>query len=536
MNKSTKLLFWFIAVAGICLIVAKFVIPIFQDRVQKETSDAQDVKGKITLAYDDWIGYFPLTCNRMRKELRNQGFILDATNDGGDYPARMKKLDDGALNFSVVTVDSYVLNGATVKYPATIIAVLDKSMGGDAMVAYTNSVSSLDSFKGPSPTSPGSYMGFPKIAFTPSSPSEHLIKSLGVHFNIPELKKLRSENKTETKDAQEALKLLKAKKVSVAVLWEPNVSKALEIPGVGKIIGTESTARLVVDILVVNRDFAKKKPEVVDLVLKSYFRVLKFYSDNPDVLQKDVMSELKMREPKAVKEMLGGVSWVNLSENCQEWFGVSGSGQSFEQGLLDTIESTVSILTDCGDFNKNPLPDGDPLRIMNRQFIQQIYIRGVQNGFTNIVASAGTVTSTESSGLDRPFKAISDEQWGKLRPVGSVKVDPVKFQSGSFDLATEEKEKIDQVVERLKHYPAFRILVSGHTSLLGDAQANKDLSRERAESVVRYLSVTYNINPNRMKAVGFGGERPLMKEDGESERAFNYRLPRVEVKLLAESF
>jgi len=527
---------WFMVITLVILGVVKFLLPIFQDRQQKETSDAQDVRGKVTLAYDDWIGYFPLTCSRMRKEMRNQGFILEASNDGGDYPSRMKKLESGELNLSVVTVDSYVLNGASVRYPGTVIAVLDKSMGGDAMVAYTNVVSNLDSFKGPQSPNPTGYMGFPTIAYTPGSPSEHLIKSLGAHFNIPELKKLKAENKIETKDAQEALKLLKAKKVSVAVLWEPNVSKALEIQGVGKIIGTESTARLIVDILVVNREFSKKKPEVVDLVLKSYFRVLKFYSDNPDVLQKDIMTELKIRDQKSVKEMLNGVSWVNLSENCQEWFGITGAGQSPEQGLVDTIESTISILTDCGDFSKNPLPESDPLRIMNRQFVQQIYMRGVQNGFTNIVASAAVGAAADATGLDKPFKAISVEQWSKLRPVGSVKVEPVKFQSGSFDLAIEEKEKVDQVVERLKHYPAFRILVAGHTSLSGDPSVNKELSQQRAESVVRYLSVTYNINPNRMRAMGYGGERPLMRDQDESDRAYGYRLPRVEVLLLADSF
>jgi outer membrane protein OmpA-like peptidoglycan-associated protein len=54
-------------------------------------------------------------------------------------------------------------------------------------------------------------------------------------------------------------------------------------------------------------------------------------------------------------------------------------------------------------------------------------------------------------------------------------------------LDVPEKEKLDAMVSRLKHYPTFRILVEGHTSFLGDADANKALSQDRADAVVRYL-------------------------------------------------
>jgi outer membrane protein OmpA-like peptidoglycan-associated protein len=389
------------------------------------------------------------------------------------------------------------------------------------IVAYTNVVKDLDSFQ----------EGFSSsIGYTANSPSEHLLKSVPVHFNAPGLKNLKDSQRVRTKDSDEALRLLQDKKVDVAVLWEPSVSKALDIPGVGKILGTESTSRLIVDILVVNRDFAKRHPEQVDLLLRTYFRVLKFYVDNPEDLKKDIRVKVK-RPTESIQKMIDGVEWVNLSDNCNRWFGISGSGQLAEQGLIDTIESTVSILIESGDFKENPLPDKDPYRIINSQFIQDIYKDGVNNGFSTLM---GRDSTNSSAGIS--FKPLSDDKWLALRPIGNIRVDPIAFQTGSSMLSVEQKEKLDDAMQRIKHYPTFRILVGGHTSTSGDTTANKELSQQRADAVARYLSVTYDIDGNRIKAIGYGGEKPLPRKRDESDRAYGYRLPRVQIALLEESF
>jgi outer membrane protein OmpA-like peptidoglycan-associated protein/ABC-type nitrate/sulfonate/bicarbonate transport system substrate-binding protein len=528
MKKTPIFVVLFLLVCLPGLYFAKKLIPVLKSKQQQETSDAKDLKGKISLAIDDWIGYFPISSSRMKKAMRSEGYMLDISNDGGDYPARMKKLRDGELDFAVVTVDSYILNAAPLDFPATIVTILDESKGGDAMVAYTNVVSSLDSFKS------FTAQTMPKIAYTPASPSQHLLKAISSHFNVPALKNIGRNQRVETKDSQEALKFLIDKKVSVAILWEPNVSKALEIPGVAKILGTESTSRLIVDILVVNREFALKNPEKVDLLLKTYFRTLKFYADNPDDLEKDISTELKLPRD-SVKKMVDGVAWVNLSENCQSWFGISVPGQISEQGLIDTIQSTVEILVGSGDFKEDPLPDKDPYRIVNSSFIQQIYNTGIKNGFAALTGSPGR--AADMGGLSRPFKPLTDAQWAKLKPVGSLNIEPIMFQSGAADLDVLEKEKLDAMVNRLKFYPTFRVLVEGHTSFLGDAGANLALSQERADAVMRYLTITYSIDANRIRSVGYGGTRPLAIQPGESDRAYHaYRLPRVEVSLLSDSF
>jgi len=43
------------------------------------------------------------------------------------------------------------------------------------------------------------------------------------------------------------------------------------------------------------------------------------------------------------------------------------------------------------------------------------------------------------------------------------------------------------------------------------------------------------LDPNRMRVRGRGGQQPLPRVAGETDRAYQYRLPRVEVALLKDS-
>ena len=96
------------------------------------------------------------------------------------------------------------------------------------------------------------------------------------------------------------------------------------------------------------------------------------------------------------------------------------------------------------------------------------------------------------------------------------------------------KEEIDLIIKNLQHYPNFRIEIRGHTGTRGEAYMNQVLSQERADTVLRYLDITYGIDANRVRAIGLGGTKPLAKLPGESTRAYNYRLPRVEIVLVSE--
>ncbi|MFH0821599.1 MAG: phosphate ABC transporter substrate-binding/OmpA family protein [Pseudomonadota bacterium] len=495
----------------------------FGDYTQKATSDAGRTKGKVTIAVDNWIGYFILRSPEMKEQMRRSGWLLACEDDKADNVQRMKRLKEGAIDLAVATVDSFILNGAAQGFPGTVIMVIDESKGGDAILSRREDISGLDSLKGKTGL---------RVAYTPRSPSHHLAKAAAYHFSVPELIPPPGENLIEAAGSEDALKNLLAGRAHVAVLWEPDVSKALAQPGVRKLIGTEETERLIVDVLLVGRSFGSKHPEVVEAVLDSYFRALKKYQDSPEVLRKQVASETGM-SPESVETMLKGVRWANLAENCEQWFGIAPHGGYAEEGLIKTFHATVRVLINAGDFAGDPIPYNDPYRLINGSFLEKASSK-LMAGFTTAPGAVSPKPPTDS--LSERFSPLDSAGWAKLKEVGTLKIDPITFQPGSSDLDTIGKQVVDAAVEMLKHYPKFRVVVKGHTGTKGDEPANRTLSQELAESVARYLTVAHNMDPNRMLAVGLGGSRPLPQNPGESTRAWQYRLPRVEPVLVREEY
>ena len=241
------------------------------------------------------------------------------------------------------------------------------------------------------------------------------------------------------------------------------------------------------------------------------------------------MTEQAKQALAQVDALLEGVAWATLGDNAQKWFGVARSGGWASESLIESIESAADILIEAGDFPASPIPNNDPYRLTNSQFVADLFNQGLSTGDE-------VETTASADPLSREFDPLTDQQWANLTEVGTLKIRPIVFQSGSAGLTYEGKQEIDRAVENLRHYPNFRVVIEGHSSLRGDAQANRDLSQARANSVGRYLRVTYGLDLNRLRPLGLGSDDPLPRRQGESDRAYNYRLPRVELKLVAEEF
>ena len=535
MRGNVKAALVFFVVVGAILLGLRFAMPFYAEWKLRHASDAKATKGTITVAVDNWIGYFPLCSPEMKKAMRSSGWNFRCEDDEADYPKRMKRLKDKDIRFAVATVDSFILNGAPVNFPGVIPMVIDQSKGGDSILARKDCVANLNALKGRVDI---------KVALTPNSPSHHFAKVAASHFGIPELlpPKDRTGRLVETNGSKEALKKLLSGEVCVAILWEPDVSRALADKNIIKLLGTEDTERVIVDILLVDPDYADKNSETVMILLSHYFTVLKFYRDNNDLLVKEIISETKDADGKkfteeAVRAMLKGVEWATLADNAQKWFGIAAPGGKADDGLYATIDSTVRILRNNKDFARDPIPDGDPSRLTRSQFIRELSAKAA-TGF--IIPSKGEVATGASLGAK--FAPLNDSGWKALREVGALKIEPITFRSGTADLTIAGKTEIDQAVESLKHYPKFRILIKGHTGMVGDPAENKVLSQERADSIARYIMATYGIDEHRLRPVGLGSSEPLARLPEEQcsetrcERAYNYRLPRVEILLVAEVY
>lgn len=493
-----------------------FLRPYFSERHAQSTSDASQAGERLVVGIDSWIGYVPLCGKEMRRRMHESGYLMQCRDDKADYPARMKQLRSGEIQFAVATVDAFLLNGPKEQFPGTIVMVIDESKGGDAIVARRDKLASIEDLK--------SRSGY-RIAYTPNSPSEHLLKAVSSHFDVPALRQRDGAWRVPVSGSEEALTQLLRDKVDAAVVWEPDVAKATAQSGIAKILGTEDTQKLIVDVLLVNRDFSQRSPQATSQLIATYFRTLKYYRDNPDALTDEIRVATKLTRAQA-ETAVKGVRWASLTDNAKDWFGVGGGNE----GLVDTLEETAKILVDHRDFQSNPLPQRDPYRLLYRKFVEDLFTKGMDStGFT-------TPASGEASTASRSFAALSAEQWARLSEVGTLRIRPITFASGTDELSMEGKAEIDAAAVNLSRYPNFRIVVKGHTAIRGDRTANKALSQDRAEAVKRYLAITHAADANRIHAIGYGGDRPLARSAGEGDRAYEYRLPRVEITLVSEAY
>ncbi|MBN1699719.1 MAG: OmpA family protein [Spirochaetales bacterium] len=503
-----------VVVVGItAIVIFRLVLPSLQDEFAYGTSDAKKLKGEVSIALDSWIGYFPFQSQVFKKLMREAGYKAVIIDDEANYPLRMERLKKGEIDFAVCTIDSYLINGVSFDFPATIILVIDESKGGDAMVAWKSKMENLDKLKTAS--------GY-RIAFTPGSPSEHLLKTIGVHFGIPRLLEKKGDWRIETVGAEQAYRELMKKNADIAVLWEPHVTSSLANPDIVKLLGTDDTEKLIIDILLVNRTYSRDNPDMCRLVVEKYFETLGIYTSEANLLEEDIVRHTKMKAEESAS-MLKGVRWVGLNENTR-WFGIDSTNTAYREELSAAIDSTIKILLENEDFTANPLPGEDPYTIINSSFIENIYIAGGPSDISD--------DGSEDS-FTRDFTPLSDEQWEKLDVVGTLKLRPITFRSSTAELDELGEIQLDIIVENIKHYPNFRIMVKGHTDQRGDRAANLKLSRERADAVKAYIVRYYSVDPDRIRSVGVGGSEPLPRSGGESARAYSDRLKRVEIYLVS---
>jgi OmpA-OmpF porin, OOP family len=107
----------------------------------------------------------------------------------------------------------------------------------------------------------------------------------------------------------------------------------------------------------------------------------------------------------------------------------------------------------------------------------------------------------------------------------------VTFRTNSAVLSPEARQQLDDLATKALASNGYMIEVSGHTDSTGGVAKNMRLSRDRAESVVEYLTVHHHIPARRfITPMGYGKSEAVADNSSAAGRAQNRR---VEVKILA---
>jgi OmpA-OmpF porin, OOP family len=99
----------------------------------------------------------------------------------------------------------------------------------------------------------------------------------------------------------------------------------------------------------------------------------------------------------------------------------------------------------------------------------------------------------------------------------------INFETNSDVIKSESFENLDKLVKILNDFPEAKVTIEGHTDNAGNADANKDLSQRRANSVKNYLA-SQGVAGDRLTAIGFGQEKPIADNRTAAGRAKNRRV------------
>jgi OOP family OmpA-OmpF porin len=99
---------------------------------------------------------------------------------------------------------------------------------------------------------------------------------------------------------------------------------------------------------------------------------------------------------------------------------------------------------------------------------------------------------------------------------------PVRFELDSAKITPAARSQLDALAAGIKLLqPDRSVVIEGHTDARGSAFYNDVLSSRRAAAVKIYLVETHGIDPQRLKAVGYGKHQPIEGLDplaGENRR------------------
>ena len=433
-------------------------------------------KTQVKIALDGFSGYAVFRSPEFRDELRKRGIKLELVDDGADYAQRLASLKDGTTDMAVFTIDALVkTSAATQDLPATIVAVIDETVGADAIVTYSQTFPNVDSLN----------TSETKFVLTPDSPSETLARVVQSRF---ELNQLSADPFIRVKDASAVVEKYNSAKPGdklAYVVWEPYVTQMLKNDRMHVLVDSSRFPSAIVDVLVASDDFVAKHQETVVEVVQAYLAANYAFGSSDrriELVMQDAAASGAVLTRDEATRLVDGVWWKNTQENLAH-AGFRPEGKL--PHLEDMIAGVIQVLTDTGSIANDPT-DGHPNYLYDDAILAQLvdFNPGEQ--------------AEKIRGREMPM--LTDQQWNSLVPAGTARAPTLVFARGTAQLTDRSRLLLDDLVGTLQS-TRYYVIVRGNASRRGNLEANARLAEERAKEVEQYL-VSKGVDTDRIRAIG----------------------------------
>ena len=90
------------------------------------------------------------------------------------------------------------------------------------------------------------------------------------------------------------------------------------------------------------------------------------------------------------------------------------------------------------------------------------------------------------------------------------------YNENSSEIKSEYYEQLDNAGKKMQDHLDAVMHIEVHISKREDNSANQTLSIYRVEGIKNYMTMKYNIDPDRIKTIYYGSERPIATNDAEN--------------------
>lgn len=213
---------------------------------------------------------------------------------------------------------------------------------------------------------------------------------------------------------------------------------------------------------------------------------------NTDYLVKGLVYNVKNNTPVAAK-----VIFDNGSDSVEVMNSMTGDDGQFEMDLPPGTYEIYAQKDGYAPTNRQKVtlseidPDGDGV------VFRDLYL---SNDFSAVDIRGE---------LDLNRRAIAAEE--------------VLFGLDSYQLERNAYRQLKDVANFMEENPEVTLKVAGHTCSRGTNAHNQDLSQQRAQAVADYLA-RQGVNRSRIRSVGYGETKPLVRNSSEANRKLNRRV------------
>jgi peptidoglycan-associated lipoprotein len=145
-----------------------------------------------------------------------------------------------------------------------------------------------------------------------------------------------------------------------------------------------------------------------------------------------------------------------------------------------------------------------------RQSLRRLNLRGLVRtvGLIGVLAAALAVSACANKPGDQTAGAGGAGTPGSQQDFVVNVGDRVFFESDQSTLTPQARATLDNQAQWLARYSQYSFTVEGHADERGTREYNIALGARRAQTVREYLA-SRGVNPQRMRTISYGKERPV---------------------------